>query len=100
MLFVGSLSSSIGCTIKKRTPSRSGDFFVDQTVPTTLPKNIWLRSAPRSSSGCQPLCRQPCEHFVQRLSETGIIRLLQNDSDEQVVGISLRVVAQQRPQEG
>src|SRR5947209_8566291 len=40
MLRVGSLSNSIGCTSKNRTPSRSGDFFVDQTVPTTLPKNI------------------------------------------------------------
>src|ERR1043165_6381869 len=40
MLRVGSLSRSIGWTIKKRTPSRSGVFFVDQTVPTTLPRNI------------------------------------------------------------
>src|SRR2546423_14813709 len=40
MLRVGSLSNSIGCTIRNRTPSRSGDFFVDQTVPTTLARNI------------------------------------------------------------
>src|SRR5688500_15934668 len=46
MLRVGSLSRSYGCTIKTLTPSRSGVFFVDQTVPTTFPKNIrinpWL----------------------------------------------------------
>src|SRR5437868_11474542 len=40
MLRVGSLSRSIGWTTKKRTPSRSGVFFVDQTVPMTLPRNI------------------------------------------------------------
>src|SRR5205085_8986306 len=40
MLRVGSLSRSIGWTIKNLTPSRSGVFFVDQTVPTTFPRNI------------------------------------------------------------
>src|SRR6266496_4900279 len=40
--FVGCLSRSYGCTIRKRTPSRSGVFLVDQTVPMTLPKNIKL----------------------------------------------------------
>src|SRR5262245_66462279 len=39
--FVGSWSRSYGCTIRKRTPSRSGDFLVDQTVPITLPKNMF-----------------------------------------------------------
>src|SRR5882724_8084948 len=37
---VGCLSRSNGCTTRKRTPSRSGVFLVDQTVPMTLPKNI------------------------------------------------------------
>src|ERR1041385_3743631 len=41
MLRVGSLSRSYGCTIKNLTPSRSDVFFVDQTVPTTFPKNIY-----------------------------------------------------------
>src|SRR5580765_3532900 len=40
---VGSLSMSNGCTIRKRTPSRSGVFLVDQTVPMTLPRNIQNR---------------------------------------------------------
>src|SRR5215203_488517 len=40
MLRVGSLSRSYGCTIKNFTPSRSGVFFVDQTVPTTFARNI------------------------------------------------------------
>src|ERR1043165_9854538 len=40
MLRVGSLSRSYGWTIKNLTPSRSGVFFVDQTVPTTLARNI------------------------------------------------------------
>src|SRR5205085_9236677 len=40
MFRVGSLSRSIGWTIKNLTPSRSGVFFVDQTVPTTFAKNI------------------------------------------------------------
>src|SRR5207248_659241 len=40
IFFVGSLLRSYGCTTRKRTPSRSGDFFVDQTVPMTLPRNI------------------------------------------------------------
>src|SRR4030095_11234795 len=42
MLRVGSLSRSYGWTIKNLTPSRSGVFLVDQTVPTTLAKNIGL----------------------------------------------------------
>src|SRR5713226_2337284 len=37
---VGCLSRSNGCTTRKRTPSRSGVFFVDQTVPMTFPRNI------------------------------------------------------------
>src|SRR5207244_10063745 len=39
-LVVGCLSRSYGCTMRKRTPSRSGVFFVDQTVPMTFPKNM------------------------------------------------------------
>src|SRR5229473_784578 len=39
-LLFGCLSRSNGCTTKKRTPSRSGVFLVDQTVPMTLPRNM------------------------------------------------------------
>src|SRR6266852_9882291 len=42
--FVGCLSRSYGCTIRKRTPSRSGVFLVDHTVPMTLPRNIGVSS--------------------------------------------------------
>src|SRR6266852_2421094 len=42
-LLVGCLSRSNGCTTRNRTPSRSGVFLVDQTVPMTLPKNMSFR---------------------------------------------------------
>src|ERR1044071_19206 len=60
MLRVGSLSRSYGWTIKNLTPSRSGVFFVDQTVPTTFPKNIrvnlWLNFG-EHFGGCADIAR-------------------------------------------
>src|SRR5687768_7184369 len=40
--------------IRKRMPSRSGDFLVDQTVPMTFPRNIVSSFGFRVSSSARP----------------------------------------------
>src|SRR5437868_3865294 len=97
-LRVGSLSNSIGCTSRNRTPSRSGDFFVDQTVPTTLPRNIKLAlSDTISRDRLTPPRGHARERRAQLLFKLTVVAPFQNDPEQYIVRETPLVVAQQRP---